>query len=395
MSDGTIEADTGAIDRELRLLGVDVAPEDLRVETLLHNAKNTITEGIWRVRAGDFHAVLKVVAFRPGGDPHWQPSTSPSAWNYWRREADAYRSGLVDVFQPHGVRGPRSLQVVDRDEETIAIWMEDVSGRPGAQIDAASMRDVSYRLGRAQGAWTLRGDPLPEWCSRRFLRDYTGSKTLGWQLLDDDAGWEHPLVARCFPEALREGAVGLRRDREWLLRVMEHLPRTLAHLDIWPNNLIFADDGDVVLVDWAFVGDGTLGEDIGNLVPDAVFDRFVPAADLPELADIALEAYIEGLRAVGWEEDRRLVELGFYASAIKYDWLVPLLLERAPEQQLDYGGLIPVGPEERYRERGQALLELTRWAEKAKALVRDDPSLLDGVRADAPRRSAVPSPPPR
>jgi hypothetical protein len=195
-----IEADTGTIDRELRLLGVDVAPEDLRVETLLHNAKNTITEGIWRVRAGAFHAVLKVVAFRPGGDPHWQPSPSPSAWNYWRREADAYRSGLVDVFQPaRSVRGPRSLQVVDRDEETIAIWMEDVSGRPGAQIDACldARRLVSPR--RAQGAWTLRGRPAAEWCSRRFLRDYTGSKTLGWPLLDDDAGWSTRWLPAAFP----------------------------------------------------------------------------------------------------------------------------------------------------------------------------------------------------
>ena len=157
---------------------------------------------------------------------------------------------------------------------------------------------------------------------------------------------------------------------------MEQLPRTLAHLDVWPNNVIFADDGDAVLVDWAFVGDGALGEDVGNLAPDAVFDRFIAAARLPDLADRCLDRYLDGLAAGGWTGDARLVRLGFFASAIKYDWLVPLMLALADDEQLDYGGARRVEAAERYRERGLALLELTRWAERARRLVRDHPSLV-------------------
>jgi hypothetical protein len=86
---------------------------------------------------------------------------------------------------------------------------------------------------------------------------------------------------------------------------------------------------------------------------------------------------VSGLRAGGWQGDERLVELGFYGSAVKYDWLVPLMLHRAgDEQQLDYGGQRAVDPAERYRERGLALLELTRWHARARRLVHDDPSLV-------------------
>jgi hypothetical protein len=203
-----------------------VAPRAIGVQLLTHNVRNAITDGIWRVVASGFSAVLKVVVHRPGGDVHWQPSRVPTHWNYWRREADAYRSGITDAFRRHGVRGPCLLQVVERDRDAVAIWMEDVEGRPGAGIDARSLRDLSRRLGSAQGSWISEQRSLPPFASRRFLREYIASKTLGWELLDSDVGWQHELVAACFPEELREGASLLHREREWFLAVMEQPMRT-------------------------------------------------------------------------------------------------------------------------------------------------------------------------
>ena len=224
-------------------LGIEVDEADVTFEELTDNRMSQITEGIWRVRSAGFDAVVKVVVNHPGGDVHWQPSTIPTDWNYWRREADAYRSGLTDAYAASGVRGPRPLAVVDRDEASIAVWMESVSGRPGSEIDDELLGELSYRLGKGQGSWTVSGATLPPWASRRFLRRYISSKALGWDRLDDDSTWALPLVAECFPAELRAGAIRLHRDREWLLQVMEALPRTLAHLDVWPNNVVFADDG--------------------------------------------------------------------------------------------------------------------------------------------------------
>jgi hypothetical protein len=370
------ESDLAAIASDLERLGVRVPRSAIACEMLTHNVRNTITDGIWRVAAGEFKAVVKVTVNNPGGDPHWQPSLVPSAWNYWKREAEAYRSGLTQAYRPHGIRGPGLLQVVERTPNSFAIWMEDVDARPAVQIDAEWVSDIAYRLGAAQGSLAARPDAIPAFASRRFLRDYTASKRLGWDLLDSDSSWNHQLIATCFPDSLREGANRLHRERAWFLAVMEQLPRTLCHLDVWPNNIILAKDGSAVLVDWAFAGDGTFGEDIGNLVPDAAFDRFVQADQLPSLATAALKSYLEGLFALGWRGNPMHVELGFYASAIKYDWLVPWMLAKADEEQLDYGGHTSVAAEERYRERGLAMLELTRWAERARQIVRDEPSLV-------------------
>lgn len=129
-------------------------------------------------------------------------------------------------------------------------------------------------------------------------------------------------------------------------------------------------------LDWSFAGDGAVGEDIGNLVPDSVFDLFVPAARLPELEQAAVTGYLAGLADAGWDGDTDAVRLAIWASAIKYDWLTPWMLERAAQQQVDYGGDRPVDAARRYRERGATLAFLAVWAQRARALAERRPELL-------------------
>jgi hypothetical protein len=175
-----------------------------------------------------------------------------------------------------------------------------------------------------------------------------------------------------FPEGLRRGLVRLHEEREWFFSLMGRLPRTLGHLDVWPKNLFAAKDGTFSLVDWPFVGEGALGEDVGNLVPDSVFDLFVAARDLPDLDREVFRGYVLGLREAGWEGDERLVRLGMCASAVKYEWLAPLMLKRASEaRQLGYGGEETADMDLLYAERGRTLAFLTSWAEEAKALAQE------------------------
>ncbi|MFF3331018.1 phosphotransferase [Streptomyces sp. NPDC002888] len=205
------------------------------------------------------------------------------------------------------------------------------------------------------------------WLSHRFLREYVGTNLLGQELLDDDEAWQQPLVRDHFPPGLRRDMVRLHHDREWFLQVMETLPRAFCHLDMWPAN-VRSDGPDSVALDWAFAGDGALGEDLGNHLPDSVFDLFLPAARLPEYADRAYDAYLHGLRSTGWRGDEQFVRLAVCASAVKYDWLTALMLARASEEQLDYGGARTVSAELRYRERGLTLAFLAEWASKAREL---------------------------
>ena len=112
-----------------------------------------------------------------------------------------------------------------------------------------------------------------------------------------------------------------------------------------------------------------MGEDLGNHVPDAVFDLFWPAERLPELGTACYDAYVVGLKASGWDGDLRDVRLGFLASGVKYAWLLPRLLESTMAQtQVAYQQA--ADPVNLYQQRGLALQQLVDWCDEAVALLR-------------------------
>lgn len=348
-------------------------PEQAEFTPLTHNPRNGVTAGVWRVAAGGRSAVLKLLTRAKDTTETWAASEDPRHWNFWRREAHVYEEGVARVWQPWGITAPDLLASVERPDGDVALWLEDVrDGEPATAWPVARHARHAERLGAAHGRALADGVVLDRpWLSRRFLRDYTSGQTVGRELLDDDTAWQQPLVRDHFPDGLRERMVRLHDEREWFLRTMESLPRVFSHLDQWPANLV-SRHGESVLLDWAFAGDGALGEDIGNYIPDTVFDLFLPAARLPELATAMYEAYVRGLRAGGWQGDERLVRLGVCASAVKYDWLTTLMLSRASdERQLDYGGGRTVEAERRYRERGVVLAFLADWADEARRLADD------------------------
>ena len=191
-------------------------------------------------------------------------------------------------------------------------------------------------------------------------------------VLYSDEAWRRALVRDNFPSGLRRGLVCLHEEREWFFTLMERLPRTLCHLDVWPKNLFAGIDETFTLVDWSFVGEGALGEDIGNLVPDSVFDPSVPARTLASLDREVFGGYISGLREAGWDGDERTVRLGICASAVKYEWLGPLMLQSTSNaSQLDYGGRETVDAKRLYAERGVVLAFLASWAEEARTLAEE------------------------
>ena len=337
-----------------------------------------LTADIWELAKGDRHLVVKrLTRRREGGTTaftrHWsQDCESTDRWNYWLREPLAYQSGVVQCFAEEGVRAPVCVGVDITDEDAV-VAMEFVDGTPAENWDIDTYAEVARRLGAAQGKLALSGAlPDVEWLSQGFLRDYSAEKPVAWELIDDNHSWNQPLVAEHFPPALRSAATELHAQRHRLYSVLESLPRTLCHLDFWTKNLIETNDGSFVLLDWAFVGDGALGEDIGNLVPDAAFDFFVEPDQLPQLREATLDAYVGGLGDAGWHGDPRVVELAMAASAVKYDWLTPLMLERASDTEHQrYGGDAVADPGAFFAKRGAALLDNAQQGLHALQLAND------------------------
>lgn len=138
-----------------------------------------------------------------------------------------------------------------------------------------------------------------------------------------------------------------------------------AYWNFWRREAdIRRPTGEVVLLDWAFAGDGAVGEDLGNHVPDAALDLFWPVERLPELDAACTGAHLEGLRESGWSGEADLVRLGTTASVVKYAWLLPLMLARAGEaEQRAYQR--SVDAERLYAQRGIALTFLVGWCDEA------------------------------
>ena len=304
---------------------------------LTHNPLNGVTAGVWR----EGETVRKVLTRRRDAPAHWAASEDPRHWNYWRREALVYESGLPERL---GLGAPRLLDLSETPDGDLALQLEHVDGRHGAALTLDDLEAAALALGRAQGRPDLPDEP---WLSRSFLRTHSGTRPADWALLHDDAAWAQPRIREHFPPDLRAGLVRLRERREWLLSLIGRLPRTVAHLDVWANNLIRRRSGEIVLLDWAFTGDGALGEDVGNLILNSV-----PEPDTPLPG-----AYLRGLRDAGSSVDERIVRLGVCASAVKYDWLAVYCLAHAgAAEHFDYAGA------------AAALALCVRWADEAEKL---------------------------
>lgn len=125
-----------------RALDDDTAQLDAwQVEPLRRPAGSGFTAGVYRVAgtaqigtdARGWSLVLKRVSRQPGTDAYDDPAGTP----YWRREACAYESGLLDALPTDGIVAPRCFGVVERAGGTVELWLEDVPDTSSARWPAA------------------------------------------------------------------------------------------------------------------------------------------------------------------------------------------------------------------------------------------------------------------
>jgi hypothetical protein len=302
--------------------------------TRLYEPVASASRGIWRVTAGAQSAVVKLIAHSDGGHANWKSGGDPAHWYYWRREVCAYEDDLLEAL-PDGVRAPRAYLVASREDGSIALWMEDLGDRSASRWSLERYEAAARHFGEMQGSF-LTAVPLPDaaWLSRGWLEAYLTQRDGDLDLLDSLDAWRHERIAEWFPDPPVERAKAMRHDQPRFLEALRRLPPTLCHLDLHPANL-FDDDRDrTVAIDWSFIGIGNLGEDVGNLVADAVLDFHVAGGQIDELYEMTARGYETGLRAVGWEGPSSAVRLGMAATiAAKYAWILPALLRGAAEHR--------------------------------------------------------------
>ncbi|THV33415.1 aminoglycoside phosphotransferase [Glycomyces buryatensis] len=294
-------------------------------QALTHNAANEATGGIWRVSGSGGTAILKVATPPSESDGQWAASDDPRHWNYWKREYLAYSTGATTAYgEGTTISAPRLLAAGPRADGALELWLEDADGTPGQDWSVDRLADFAEQLGLAQARHV--GTASQPWHSRQWLRQYAGRHDYR------DIDWDAPKAAEHWPDELRSGLRSVWERRTDLFDLVESLPQTLCHLDVWPMNLATRGD-EPVLLDWSFFGSGAIGEDIANLIADTFLDGLQPVGLLPEVESALTDAYLAGLAAGGYRDEAATRKAIAASGAAKYAWLAPMMLSRLASGQ--------------------------------------------------------------
>jgi hypothetical protein len=225
----------------------------------------------------------------------------------WRTEPLAYRSDLGDRL-PDGLTMPRAVGVYDLDDKSAALWLEVVPSET-APWNLERYARAAYLIGRMAASASVRdlaGVGHFEWSIHNYLSGRLDIQVL--PLLHDPGVWEHPLIARAFDDELRARLLHAADRAPAIAEELSAMPDATMHGDACPNNLLRRAGSDgFVLIDYGFWNLGPVGFDLGQLLVGDVQVGRGRALDLGALDEAIVPAYVEGVRAEGWELDASVV----------------------------------------------------------------------------------------
>lgn len=325
-----------ALTSPVRRVLADAAAEvvEWRQEPLAYTVRNPMAGGVFHV-AGTARtrgavcpwSLVCKISHAPGGRSWPDGRIAPAGWGtdpahnqYWRREALAYRSGLLDDL-PGVLVAPRCFGVDERGDDTLCLWLEAVRETAPRPWSVSRYGIAARHLGQFNGAY-LAGRPLPAapWLNRGFLRATTEEPARVARIapLTRAETWAHPLVRQIFPVPVAARLLRLHDEREALLALVERQPQTLCHLDAFPGNLLARENAtgepQTVALDWAFVGLAAAGEEIGHLVAWSLMIGAVDVTEAEALRAVVLDGYREGLREAGVPDD--VVHTAYAVAAV-------------------------------------------------------------------------------
>jgi hypothetical protein len=242
------------------------------------------TVGVWRASIADRAVVIKRLAAPAHYDP---PELSdPRHFAYWRREADVVSYRLLEGA-PGMAMTPTEVHEDAEGITLISDWVEDA---------ANAGLFVVHALGRFAGADLAH----VRWLARHQLRDRIGR-------VERRGGW--PTLERT---TVAEVAHELWRRRGVHLDELDALPQVAQHGDPTPANLPGRAGDLLVALDWACLGFGAAGADLGLYLLPAR-EEFEPL----------LDAYMLGLPAglATREQVTRAAQItAVYTALIRAEW---------------------------------------------------------------------------
>lgn len=218
----------------------------------------------------------------------------------WRLEAEVYTGGTAERM-PAGLRLPRLYAALERPDDQIDLWLEDVdpTEEPWSSADLVRAATGLGRLTARRADQRLAAIPAGLTFLEHFVRN--GLRPWAIPALRDEHLWAHPAFAQPEVGALRDDVLGLADQVDGMLDSLRGAEWLNTHGDPTPMNLLRprGDPGTLVLIDWGTASPGPVGWDLVPLVFGPAENGTAPPDDLGDRLAVAVPAFEEGLALEG------------------------------------------------------------------------------------------------
>ena len=218
----------------------------------------------------------------------------------WRLEAEVYTAGTAQCMPP-GLRLPRLYAALERPDDRIDLWLEDVDPIGGPWNDADLVR-AATALGRLTvrlADQQLAGLPA----GLTFLEHLVANAVHRWAIpaLRSEQLWAHPAFAQPEVAALRDDLLRVADQVDEMLDSLRAAPWLNTHGDPTPMNVLRPRDDPetLVLIDWGTASVGPVGWDLVPLVFGPAENGTAPSDGLRDLLATAVPAFEAGLSQDG------------------------------------------------------------------------------------------------
>ena len=247
----------------------------------------------------------------------------PLDWNYWKREALAYQSGILEKVQGHLIP-VKCLHISEPTDTSVWIWQEEVN-EPNRSNWILDRHILAARHFGEFGGAHIGFKPNANdnsWICRQFIRQWA---TLGVkfgalnELTEQSEFWKHPYTQMALPQFTFKQLQELIANIDSLCNALEKQPQTLSHQDANWTNLFATQDQQgreqTTVIDWSFLGLAAVGEDLGMQTSSNLSNFYVDPMQAKTYYYSALDAYLDGLRQAGWHGNETSVRFGCATAA--------------------------------------------------------------------------------
>jgi hypothetical protein len=348
---------------------------------------NPNTAGIFRIfgvaecrdKQLRWSVILKIIhwvnfAGTPLGNSY---NTHPRDWNYWKREALVYSSGILDGLKDDLVP-VKCYEVNEHDDGSFWLWLEDLQQISSKVDNADALLYSAHHIGQFGGISLTQNDrSYPAWLCNDFIAQWVQG-TIAFDIektIVDRSIWQNELIKRAFPLPVTDRFLQLIRDSKGLIRILQRQKQTLCHNDCdQPNLFTFLDyqnKSTTVAIDWALLSIGPVGADLGTQLGGNIFHLFVNPSKAYEYSSLAVDAYFCGLTEAGWKGDAKSVRFACYATAsLRYIPYAAFMLRNLANHELNSLARIKSRGSwhDTIRSWAEAIYQILHWSANARSL---------------------------